>query len=514
MVSIVVPVHDPDPSHLSALATSVRRQSHQAWELIFVDAGSRRPDVLRMLDQLAGSDERVILLARPEASPDSRPGGISDTSNRGAAGARGEVLLFVDHDDELGDEALGHLAWAFQRDPAVDLAYTDEDQITPWGRSVAPVFKPGPSPWLALGFNYVTHAMAVRRSLFEQLDGLRSSFDGAQDHDLLLRAFEHARSVVHLPLVGYHWRRTRGSVASSTTAKPWAFEAGRRAVEDACRRRHLPVVAVKAAHPPGVWQLEWAPPAQPRTVQVVLHGDPAGRPRWRSLLGRAGDLVDVLSVDEGRWPREPAEAAVLVVDAALLPARSVLRELLAWSALPGVLVTAAVGQLAGRHLHLGYGIDRDGLALPIEPGLPTRAVGPGLLGAAPREVAVSGDQLLVAHECLAPYLQRLAGQPVRRHDVLCLALAAAAEGAPAVHIPHLGARLGGRHGGQGHPVLLDASVLWPTLMKSLPETLWRGAVDVFCPRHELLTDLGLPAPVETLAGQLGSASSWASQTTV
>jgi len=517
IVSIVVPVRDPEPDHLAALVASVRAQTHRAWELILVDDGSRRPEVRRQLDELAGCDERVILLRRDgagaETTDDMPSSGISVSTNRGAAIARGEVLVFVDHDDELGTEALGHLAWVFERDPAVDLAYTDEDQITPWGRFAAPVFKPGPSPWLALGFNYVTHVMAIRRGLFEQLGGMRSGFDGAQDHDLLLRAFERARSVVHLPLVGYHWRRTRGSVSSSTTIKPWAFDAGRRAVEDACRRRHLPVVAVTACLPPGVWRLVLATPPTPRAVQVVLHGDSAGRRRWRELLEQSRDLVDVLSVDEGRWPETSRGAALLAVDAALLPTRPVLHELMAWSALPGVLAAAAVGELAGRHLHLGYGIDRSGLAVPIEPGLSTRAVGPGLLAAAPREVAVSGDQLLLTHESLAPYVRRLSGQPVRRHDLLCLALAGAAEGAPALHLSHTGAKLGSRHGRQGHSVLLDASVLWPVLTASLPESFWRGAVDRFCPRHELLTDLGLPAPVGAADVQPGS-SSWARQTTV
>ena len=89
VVSIVVPVRDPEPAHLVALVASVRAQTHQAWELILVDDGSRRPDVRQQLDKLAGCDERVILLRRDGAKKDTfgdfPSSGISATTNRGAA---------------------------------------------------------------------------------------------------------------------------------------------------------------------------------------------------------------------------------------------------------------------------------------------------------------------------------------------------------------------------------------------------------------------------------------------
>lgn len=544
LVSIVVPVLDPAPEHLQALVDSVRGQSHGAWELLLVDDGSVRADVRQLLAELAAADERVRLVAArgdgaapgksatpsgatksgsaatpsSETTPGDEPAptntGISAATQRGVAVARGEVLLLVDHDDALGHEVLAPLAWAFLRDGRVDLVYTDEDQLTPDGQRVAPVFKPGPSPWLAMGFNYVTHAMALRRSFFDALGGLRSEYDGAQDHDLLLRAFEAARVVVHLPLVGYHWRRTRGSVAASTTAKPWAFEAGRRAIEDACRRRRLPLAQAVAARPPGVWRLQWQPLTTPRQLHVVMHGDRAGWPRWRAFLAAVPQLLSVLSWDEGVMPAVShmgGTGGTLFVDGALRPDVAVLQELLTWSALPGVLATAAGAELSGRRVHLGYSVDRRGLALPIEPGLPSRAVGPGLLGAAPREVAASGDQLLVIHSALQPQWALLAGEPVTRRDLLCLALAAAAAGAPTLHLPRAAAQLRGASGAHAQPVFLESSKLWPSAMAQLPETFWRGSVDRFCPRHELLIDLGLPAPLDGVSAQ---SAFWSSQSTV
>jgi len=68
------------------------------------------------------------------------------------------------------------------------------------------------------------------------LSGFRLGFDGSQDHDLVLRVTEQARSIVHIPEILYHWRAVTGSAASDIDAKPYAWEAGRRAVEDHLRR--------------------------------------------------------------------------------------------------------------------------------------------------------------------------------------------------------------------------------------------------------------------------------------
>ncbi len=47
---------------------------------------------------------------------------------------------------------------------------------------------------------------------------------------------EQARRVHHLPIVGYHWRMGAGSAAANPDAKPYAFEAGQRAVQAHCER--------------------------------------------------------------------------------------------------------------------------------------------------------------------------------------------------------------------------------------------------------------------------------------
>jgi O-antigen biosynthesis protein len=66
--------------------------------------------------------------------------------------------------------------------------------------------------------------------------GFRQGFDGSQDYDLILRVTEKARKIVHIPEVLYSWRVLPTSTASSTEAKPYAFEAAHRALTEHLER--------------------------------------------------------------------------------------------------------------------------------------------------------------------------------------------------------------------------------------------------------------------------------------
>ncbi|MFS0710746.1 glycosyltransferase [Brevundimonas phoenicis] len=232
-ISIVTPVYNTSPRHLDELLTSVLGQVYSDWELRLVDDGSNAPETLKALSRLEGLDSRIHIL---------RAGtnlGISGATNLGVASAEGDVIVFVDHDDLLTPDCLGEIALYYAKHPEADIVYSDDDKIDDQGRRFAPQFKPEWSPSLLLSFMYISHTFTVRRSLYINLGGFDSQFDGAQDFDFALRASEHARHVGHIPKVLYHWRTTPGSTAISGDAKPESFERGRQAVENALLRRGI-----------------------------------------------------------------------------------------------------------------------------------------------------------------------------------------------------------------------------------------------------------------------------------
>ncbi len=225
-VSVLTAVHDPEPDHLSACLRSVRDQTLTDREHVVVDDGSTRADVREVLD--AAAAEAHVRLVRRHVR-----GGIVAAGNDALAAARGELVALVDHDDELAPAALAAMSEALGSDGQV--AYSDHDLIRPDGRHAVPFYKPDFSPERLRSQNYITHLLVARRSLVERVGGFRPGYDGAQDHDLVLRLTEQAGAAAHVPRILYHWRQAPTSVSSAPT-KPWAFEAGVRAVADHCRR--------------------------------------------------------------------------------------------------------------------------------------------------------------------------------------------------------------------------------------------------------------------------------------
>ena len=228
--SIVVPVYNTDPDLLKRMVASVREQWYAGWELLLVDDAS--PDE-RTRAALSNLDDPRIRVERAAEN-----GGISAATNIAIARATGDYVVFLDHDDELTIDCLHELASCIRRDDP-DFIYSDEDKIDTEGCYTQPFFKPDWSPDTMMSTMFTCHVMCVRRTMFDIVGGLRSTFDGSQDYDFVLRLVEHTDRISHIPKVLYHWRIIPASVASDMNAKPYAVEASRRAREAALDRRGL-----------------------------------------------------------------------------------------------------------------------------------------------------------------------------------------------------------------------------------------------------------------------------------
>ena len=227
-ISVLTTVFDPEREHLEACLRSVAEQEFTDWEHVLVDDGSTKPWVAGVLADAAAADARVRLVERPEN------GGIVAAASDALGAATGEWVALLDHDDELESTALAAMSDAAVGD--TDVVYSDHDLLRADGRYASPSYKPDFSPERLRSQNYITHFLMARRSLVDEVGGFRVGYDGAQDHDLVLRLTEHARHVAHVPQVLYHWRQSPASVTSDSANKRWAFDAGVRAVADHCRR--------------------------------------------------------------------------------------------------------------------------------------------------------------------------------------------------------------------------------------------------------------------------------------
>jgi O-antigen biosynthesis protein len=249
--TVLTPIYDTPADVLEAMLKSVRDQSFGDWEHVLVDDHSPTPAVRERLDRAAAEDPRVRVFHRPEN------GGIVAASNDALRLAEGEFVALLDHDDALHPDALEIVHEALAASPEADYLYTDEDKIDEAGHHDAPFFKPDWSPERMRTQMYTCHLGVLRRTLMEEVGGFDPEFEGSQDWDIVLKVSERARQVLHVPRVLYHWRTLATSAAGGgEEAKPWAFEAGTRAVQAHCERIGFEAEVVRDLETPGVYHLE------------------------------------------------------------------------------------------------------------------------------------------------------------------------------------------------------------------------------------------------------------------
>lgn len=240
LISIVMPVYNPDLAQLSSAIDSVRAQIYENWELCIADDASIDASVASILKQYASADSRIKVSFR------EHNGHIAACSNSALELATGEWVALLDQDDLLTEHALAVVAATIVEHPKAGLIYSDEDKIDESGARCSPFFKPDWNPELLLGQNYISHLGVYRRTLLREIGGFREGYEGAQDYDLALRCAEKLQpaQIKHIPRVLYHWRMVEGSVAAVAEAKPYAPKAARRAIADHLQRRNIEAAVV------------------------------------------------------------------------------------------------------------------------------------------------------------------------------------------------------------------------------------------------------------------------------
>jgi O-antigen biosynthesis protein len=277
--TVLTPIYDTPPEVLEAMLKSVRTQSFDDWEHVLVDDRSAAPWVRERLERATAEDSRVRVHFRSEN------GGIVVASNDALRLAEGEFVALLDHDDALHPDALAIVHEALAASPDADYLYTDEDKIDEAGRHDGPFFKPDWSPERMRTQMYTCHLSVLRRSLMEEVGGFDAEFEGSQDWDIVLKVTERARQVLHVPRVLYHWRTLPTSAAGGgEEAKPWAFEAGTRAIQAHCERIGLKAEAVRDLNVPGVYHLEPRLTDEPLVSIVIPTAGQRREVRYREVV--------------------------------------------------------------------------------------------------------------------------------------------------------------------------------------------------------------------------------------
>lgn len=233
--SVVVPTYETKEEFLKVMIDSLLEQTYPYWELMLADA-SESDKVKKVWETY--QDNRICYFKLPQNE------GISENTNQGIRKAGGDYVGLLDHDDYLTPDALYEMAKAIEegkeKKQEYGILYSDEDKCDEQGRLFfEPHFKTDFNLDLFLTNNYICHFCVMKKELIQSV-GFRKEYDGAQDYDILLRAVgvlweknpKVEEKICHIPKVLYHWRCHNGSTAANPLSKGYAYDAGKRALQD------------------------------------------------------------------------------------------------------------------------------------------------------------------------------------------------------------------------------------------------------------------------------------------
>ena len=265
-ISIVVPLYNTPIEYFRDLIFFMHEQTYANWELCLADASEKMSREIKKAIEKEPKIKYKFLGANK---------GISENTNEALKMATGDYIGLLDHDDYLSMDCLYEVVKCINENQNVEFIYTDEDKTVGVGKErYDAFFKPGFAPDTLRSQNYICHFSVFKKDVMEKLEGFRKEFDGAQDYDIVLRMSEivEAKNIKHIEKILYHWRMHKNSTAMAGSAKTWAFEAGRKAIEEHIKRIGLKGT-VKNGRALGIYDVEYDVLNSPKVSILIPNKD-------------------------------------------------------------------------------------------------------------------------------------------------------------------------------------------------------------------------------------------------
>lgn len=269
-ISIIVPVYKTPDSFLRQMIESVISQTYSNWELCIADgsadsSASYIGEIVKKY-QLDYPNIHYTLLEKNL--------GISGNTNSALSLASGEYIALLDHDDILTPDALYEIVSEINKNPSIDILYTDEDKTNiNYNSFYDPYFKPHFNLDLLRSCNYITHFYVVKKSLADEVGGFDNECDGSQDYDFILKTCERAKVICHIPKILYHWRIHPASVAGDPESKAYAYNSAVRALQNHLNRCHENGIASRDAQF-GYYRIKYACTDSPLISIIMIDCNP------------------------------------------------------------------------------------------------------------------------------------------------------------------------------------------------------------------------------------------------
>lgn len=265
-ISVIVPMYKTKEKFFKDLVNCMINQTYSNWELCLADGSPEQNDNLKKYYE---KDERIKYKFLNENL------GIAGNTNSAIEMATGEYIALLDHDDILAEYALFEVVKCINKFPNSQFMYSDEDKIDENDNRYDAYFKPDFAPDTLRCQNYICHFSIFKKELMDKLNGFKANYDGAQDYDIFLRMSEITKpeNIKHIPKILYHWRVHSESTAKlNSNAKNYAFEAGKKAIED-----HLKRIGLEGEVTPGciegIYRVDYKVKGNPKVSIVIPNKD-------------------------------------------------------------------------------------------------------------------------------------------------------------------------------------------------------------------------------------------------
>jgi len=223
-ISIVITSYNR-AQYLPAAIESVLTQTYSNFDLLIWDDGSTDGSV-EIARRYAQEDQRIQVVT-------ARHQGLAPALKAAVAATKGTYLGWVDSDDTLDPTALAETTAVLDAQPNIGLVYTDYQIIDETG-NVKGVGTRCQIPYSKerLLVDFMTfHFRLIRRSVYDRVRGINSSFERAEDYDLCLRISE-VTEIQHIKRFLYCYRQHADNVTKNQLEQiRWAYKASTEALQ-------------------------------------------------------------------------------------------------------------------------------------------------------------------------------------------------------------------------------------------------------------------------------------------
>lgn len=221
LISIITPYYNAG-KYFEQTWRCVMNQSFPWFEWIIVNDGSTKTDTTEQLKAYAAKDRRIRVLEQPNK-------GAAAARNLAISHARADIVIPLDADDLIIPTYLECSYWALYFNPAAAWSFTDSVGF----QEREYIWRAEFSAGRICRENMLTCTAAIRKTLITSVGGYDEiARYHHEDWELWLKLLQKKTTPVHLPLLGFWYRRTNNGSLSAVKGDSEAEAAALRHIRE------------------------------------------------------------------------------------------------------------------------------------------------------------------------------------------------------------------------------------------------------------------------------------------